>query len=242
MTALIYIYKSNIIERYSLQPKAIPAVDKLCLAEFAVFYYKDYRTEYAEISDSQPDVLNDDLLESHNLTEDTEQCLPPKIKLINKNEYMKYRKVKVVLRYHAPNKTKQPELYFPHLLMLYFPWRNEEDLLSSDQTYTSKFYEPNVQSIVEQNSSLFETDADAITEALEAIRNNEENTRSYDFINDQENSDLRDETPNVSDPNESFTEQQPSDLGSTSSNQHSSGTITNHPKFLMMSYSSQLDP
>ncbi len=155
---------------------------------------------------------------------------------------MKYRKVKVVLRYHAPNKTKQPELYFPHLLMLYFPWRNEEDLLSSDQTYTSKFYEPNVQSIVEQNSSLFETDADAITEALEAIRNNEENTRSYDFINDQENSDLRDETPNVSDPNESFTEQQPSDLGSTSSNQHSSGTITNHPKFLMMSYSSQLDP
>ncbi len=60
------------------------------------------------------------------------------------------------------------------------------------------------------------------------MRNNEGNIRSYDFINDQENSNLRDETPNVSDPNESFSEQQPSDLASTSSNQHSSGTITYH--------------
>ena len=101
------IYKSNIIERYSLRPNGIPAVDKLCLAQFAAFYYKDYRTDYAETKDSQPDVLNDNLLEAQNLTEDTEKSLPPKIKLMNKNEYMKCRKVKAVLRYHTPNKTKQ---------------------------------------------------------------------------------------------------------------------------------------
>ena len=35
------IFKSNIIERYSLRPNSIPAVDKLCLAEFASYYYKD---------------------------------------------------------------------------------------------------------------------------------------------------------------------------------------------------------
>ncbi|CAB3998256.1 ATP-dependent DNA helicase PIF1 [Paramuricea clavata] len=133
------IYKSNIIERYSLRPKAIPAVDKL-------FYYIDYRTDYAETNDSQPDVLNDNLLESHNLTEDREQCLPPKIKLMNKNEYMKSRKVKRVLRFHK-----------------------------------------------------------------------------Y-----QENSDLKDDTPIFSDPNESFNEQQPSHLDPTQSNQHSSGIITYH--------------
>jgi hypothetical protein len=46
------IYKSNIIERYSLRPNGIPAVDKLCLAQFATFYYKDYRTDYAETKDS----------------------------------------------------------------------------------------------------------------------------------------------------------------------------------------------
>ena len=106
------IYKSNIIERYSLRPNGISAVDKLCLAQFAAFYYKEYRTDYAETKDSQPDLLNDDLLEFYNLTEDTEKCLPPKIKLMNKNEYMKCRKVKAILRYHTPNKTKEPELYF----------------------------------------------------------------------------------------------------------------------------------
>ncbi|CAB4039510.1 ATP-dependent DNA helicase PIF1 [Paramuricea clavata] len=142
---------------------------------------------------------------------------------------MKCRKVKAVLRYHTPNKTKEPELYFYHLLMLYFPWREETQLLSSDQTYTSKFYEPDVQAVVEQNRAVFEPDADAITEALEAMRNNEGNiVHSYDSINDQENSDLRDETPIVSDVNESFNQQQPSHLDSTQSNQQSSGTVTYH--------------
>ena len=36
-------YISNIIERYSLRPKDIPALDRLCLAKFASFYYKDYK-------------------------------------------------------------------------------------------------------------------------------------------------------------------------------------------------------
>ena len=150
------------------------------LYKFAVFYYKEYRTDYAETKVSQPDVLNDDLLEFHNLTEDTEKCLPPKVKLMNKNEYMKCRKVKAILRYHTPNKTKEPELYFL--------WQDETDLLSFDQTYKFKVYEADVQAVVEQNRAIFEPDADAITEALEAMRNNEGNiVHSYDAINDQEN-------------------------------------------------------
>jgi hypothetical protein len=112
--------------------------------------------------------------------------------------------------------------------MLYFPWREETVLLSSDQTYTSTFYEPGVQAVVEQNRAEFEPDADAITEALEAMRNNKGNiVHSYDSINDQENSDLKDDTQ-ISDPNESFNEQQPSHLDPTQSNQHSSGIITYH--------------
>ena len=46
------IFKSNIIERYSLRPKGIPSVDQLCLAKFAAFYYKDYRTNDADTRDS----------------------------------------------------------------------------------------------------------------------------------------------------------------------------------------------
>ena len=82
--------------------------------------------------------------------------------------------------------------------MLYFRWRNET-VLGSDQTYTSEF---------EENRTLFEPDADAITEALESMRNNPgKNAHSFDCINDQENSDLHDKLPNYSDPNESLNEQ-----------------------------------
>lgn len=36
------IFMSNIIERYSDRPNV---VDKLCLAEFAAYYYKDYKKD-----------------------------------------------------------------------------------------------------------------------------------------------------------------------------------------------------
>ena len=69
------ISKSNIIERYSLRPRGIPCVDKLCLAKFAAYYYKDYRIDDADTNDSQPDVLNDELLESHHSNEYSEDRL-----------------------------------------------------------------------------------------------------------------------------------------------------------------------
>ena len=87
---------------------------------------------------------------------------------------------------------KEPGRYFHHLLMLYYSWRNESDLMAADQSYATKFYEPNVQEVVELNRSVVKPDADAVTEALENLRNNQGNIiHSFDPINDQENSDLR---------------------------------------------------
>ena len=134
---------------------------------------------------------------------------------MNTKEKMKCRKVKAVVRYHTPNKTKEPGRYFHHLLMLYYPWRNDSELMAADQSYSSKFYEPNVQDVIESNRSVFEPDADAVTEALENLRNNQGNIiYSFNPINDQENSDLPIETQNLQDtlPEESFNEQSPSDL------------------------------
>ena len=115
---------------------------------------------------------------------------------------MKCRKVKAVLRYHTPNKRKEPESYFHHLLMLYYPWQDESNLVASDQTYTSKFYEPDVQAIVEHNRTIFEPEADAVNEALEVLKSNHGNTHSYDSINDQENADLHGKVQDDSIPHE----------------------------------------
>ena len=57
--------------------------------------------------------------------------------------------------------------------MLYYPWRHEGTLLDSDDTYVSKFYETNVKNLVEHNREMFEPDAEAVTEALEWLRNNQ---------------------------------------------------------------------
>ena len=89
----------------------------------------------------------------------------------------------------------------------------------------SKFYEPDVQPIVEHNRELFQPDAEAVEEALEFLRNNPGAIpHSYDSINDQENEDIRCEPE---DNNSMPSEQSPDDLAPNSDQpqQPSSGLI-----------------
>ena len=205
-------FKSNIIVRYSDRPKNIPIINNMCLALFSTNYYKDYKIYIDDVSDSQPEVLSDDIIECQN-TENYSTELPDRIKLMSSKEVMKCRKVKAVMRYHTPNKSKEPEKYFHHLLMLYFPWRNENELLGTDQTYVSKFYEPDIQSIVQRNKEIFEPDSDAINEALETLRNSDGMpARSYDPINDQENEEMRQRLLNDANEAESFNKSLPQHL------------------------------
>lgn len=91
--------------------------------------------------------------------------------------------------------------------MLFFPWRDEvPDLTGTDQTYASKFFENDVQRILNINRAKSEQYADAVSEALELLRTNElGNLQSYDSSNDQENADLEIDVPF----DESFHEQDP---------------------------------
>lgn len=199
----------------------------ICLAEFAAYYYKDYRKNNSETLDAQPEVLTDNDIERQ-YTHTDSTLLPNIIQLVNTNEKMKKRKIKAVIRYHSPNKRKEPELYFHHLLMLYFPWRNESDL-GNEQTFASKFNEPGIETVVQQNRSIFEPDAEAVTEALEWLRNNQGNViQTYDTIRDQENADIQD-AEDDSIPEESFNEQLPSHLGTGSqTNEQGPGAISAH--------------
>ena len=125
---------------------------------------------------------------------------------------MKCRLTKAVVRYHTPNKIKEPEKYFQHHLMLFFPWRMEESLAGSEQTYAAKFTEPEVQAIVEANRAIFEPNATAVSQALEELRNNEgnKNIYSFDMLNDQENEDLKLDKQYDESKEESFNQQEPS--------------------------------
>lgn len=129
----------------------------MCLAEFAAYYYKDYKSDVSETVDGQPEILTDDIpTPLHQNSNDT-IFLPRKIRLMNGKEVMKCRKVKAVIRYRTPNKTKEPEKYFHHLLMLYYPRRQEIELLRNEQPLISKFFEPEVQAVVEHNKKYIRT-------------------------------------------------------------------------------------
>ena len=104
---------------------------------------------------------------------------------------MKRRKIKAVIRFHTPSRAKEPEKFYHRLLMLYFSWRKETDLLADDQLYLTKFEESEVFSKVEENRRTFEPNAEAIDIALHMVSENRvRDFQSYDPINDQENEDL----------------------------------------------------
>ncbi|KAL9977715.1 hypothetical protein ACROYT_G015152 [Oculina patagonica] len=186
--------------------------EELCLAQFAAYYRKDYRTNPDEVNDVQPNILTDDLLETnHNFN--SQSTLPQTIKLINSQETMKCRKVKAVIRYHTPNRTKEPEKFYHHLLMLYFPWRKESDLLGTDQLYSTKYQDPVVNTKVEANRKIFEPNAKAIDIAFHMFSENSvKNLHSYDPINDQENDDLLTETTNDTDEFNQLSDHSPEEL------------------------------
>lgn len=80
-----------------------------------------------------------------------------------------------------------------------------------------------MQAILEQKSKIFEPEADAITEALETLRNNEANNiiHSFDALTDQENEDFQlDMQTNVESDDESFSEQILSHLAPNSNTDH----------------------
>ena len=207
------IFKSNIINRYCDRPNCtfmngrFAAVDRICLAEFAAYYYKDYNRgeESDDVNDSQPELLSDTVVESQH---DSTSALPQSIKLMSGKETMKCRKVKAVIRYYKPNKDSEYEKYCHHLLMLFYPWRNELELLGEEHTYASKLACAAVADVVQQNKNKFEFDSDEIEEAMEYVRNNptfDQFHGNLDPINEQENADIRESfassTDNTSDEN-----------------------------------------
>ena len=67
---------------------------------------------------------------------------PKQIKLLS-NEKLNCCKIQNVLEYYIPNKEKSSEEYTHHMLFMYYPFRDEKDLLSGNpSTYVSKLSAP----------------------------------------------------------------------------------------------------
>ena len=99
------IFQHNMLDRYLDRPNEnfkngeYKIIDQLCFAEFLSLYYVDAKQIEISENDSQPVVLNDELMDSNH-----EESICPKIvSLTSSKEKLKCRKVKAVLRYHQPS-------------------------------------------------------------------------------------------------------------------------------------------
>ena len=118
--------------------------------------------EQKDENDSQPTVLDEDF----NTVAPDFNSLPATLPLMSSKEKLKCRKIRQVLRYRrAPNIDLYPEEYAHHMLFLFYPFRNENELFS-ENSYRQKLAEPEVIITVNENKKIFEPSSDEINSAL----------------------------------------------------------------------------
>ena len=187
------VFKRNMLDRYIDRPNHTFAggkyreLDTFCFAEFIAHYYLAPRKTEDEENDNQPEILNEDVLEdNHNLCN-----YPSTIPLMSSKEKLKCRNVKSVLRYHVPNRHKNPEKYAHHILFMFYPFRDESELCSTvSGTYMEKLSDPIVQATVNENKSKIEPFGDLVDSALLDFRT--DLTRNPDSYAQQENDEVED--------------------------------------------------
>ena len=195
------VFKKNILDRYIDRPTKdwkngqFKEMDDLCYAQFCSYYELDRKIDYAElINDNQPVILNDAIVEENHVEN---IGLPKRVPLMNSEEAMRCRKARKVLRTYTPNRHLYPEKYAHHLLMLFFPFRNEENDLKLDGSYMLKLSEPDVLEIVNSNRELFEPNSELVEIALQNYRSDlltnqnafaqQENDEVLDILNEELN-------------------------------------------------------
>ena len=133
-------------------------------------------------------ILHDKLFEANHSTTDSY----PDVLILSSGERLHYRKVELVLRYHVPNKFKDPEGYAHHLLFLFYPFRDECKLkVGQPSSYSSKLREPGVIEVINKNKSLVEPYRDLVNDAF--LNHRSGISHSWNPFSQQENDDVENE-------------------------------------------------
>ena len=116
--------------------------------------------------------------------------------IIFSGERLHYRKVELVLRYHVPNKFKDPERYACHLLFIFYPFRDECELkVAQPSLFSSKLSEPGVIEVINNNKSLVEPCRDLVNVAFLNYRSNI--SPSWGLFSQQKNDDVENELSGI---------------------------------------------
>ena len=168
------IFCTTIHDRYAARPSEL---GNMCLAKFATSYAVrgdggvDHTTDTA---DDQLRDLHDDLPEGFTPQSRKRQ---PRIKLSNQLGTMIQCVRPQVLRIHKVNKEKDPLGYQYSRLLLFYPWRNEDDL----QQNTSELYERFLTEI-ESNAKQFNCHEEAVDSASQLLAETNDQDHLWDSV------------------------------------------------------------
>ena len=124
------VYCKNIIDRYSARPNSL---EDMCLADFAANY------TYGRTPTKEDEENNNDESDKELPNDDMQVAVPDRIALRNCLGCMRRRKRKAIVRWHNFNIQKEPEKHFRSYIMLFLPWRLEDQLKRNYISYADMY-------------------------------------------------------------------------------------------------------
>ena len=153
------VFATSLIDRYDARPVSL---QNMCLATFAVTY-----DVIQSATKKETDGGNDEAEQMQNTENDNSLT---RMKLQKGLGVIRKRKHEAILHTRRYKIHTEPEKYYHAKLLLYYPWHNEDDIISPFTMYHESYI--NKQDIIHQNAEKFNEDCVAFNVDLQDLENN----------------------------------------------------------------------
>ena len=153
------VFATSLTDRYGARPVSL---QNMCLATFAVTYDVIQSTTKKEDTD-----IDNDEEEMQNTKKDSSLTM---VKLQKGLGVIRKRKKEAILCIRRYKIHTEPEKYYHAKVLLYYPWHNEDDIISPFTTYHESYI--NNQDIIHQNAEKFNEDCMAFDVDINDLENN----------------------------------------------------------------------
>ena len=154
------VFATSIIDRYSARPQKLKL---MCLAQFAV--------NYEPLSSCKNETFEVGIDTEYNQHDtNNKDSYMENIKLNNGLGTMRKRKREAILQTRRYKVHSEPEKYYHSKLLLYYPWCNEEELISGFDTYQNSYISK--QEVINENSQHFNDDCEIFDLSEQDFENN----------------------------------------------------------------------
>ena len=162
------VFATSIIDRYAARP---PNLGNMYLVTFAVNYnVAQANNELIEMQETNANELI--------ATEEYDSCT--KITLKDGLGYMHKRKQEAILHVRRYKLQTEPQKYYHSKLILFYPWKNEDDLITRFNSYIESYIDK--QDVIHKNAQSFNEDCERFDSALEAFENDVIPQSAWDSI------------------------------------------------------------